>query len=95
LRDRYVAAVAAAANPRTDANVQATGLRLARAQRSAVQALQDLRRTSARAGASINPRTNNPTTSADFLGLILQEQRAQTNSAVAAANALASVSCFA
>ena len=95
LRDRYEAAVQAAgpgaAVRRANHQVQATGLRLARAQRSAIQALQDDRRIAARSGVALDPATKNPETSADFLGLILREQRAQTTAAQEQAAAMSSV----
>ena len=91
LRDDYEAAVANTATPKTDAQVKQTGLKLARAQRTATQDLQHRRMAASRAGTSINPATKNPETSADFLGLILKEQKEQTAASWAAAEAMAKV----
>jgi hypothetical protein len=75
LRAAYDAAVTAAATPRTDAEVIATGVKLARAQRQFNVELTDRRRVAAHSGTPMGVSTQVPTTSPQFLGLILAEQR--------------------
>jgi hypothetical protein len=75
LRDAYTAAVLAAGDdPRPDPQVQATGLLLARAQRSATTYLQQRRRRAAMSGVDYDGRRTVPSTVEDFMALQLQEQ---------------------
>nr|POE94245.1 hypothetical protein CFP56_16485 [Quercus suber] len=69
------AVAAAGAGARADPEVQRTGLKLARAQKAATTSLQAHRLRAARAGEQVNAATSNPTTSADYLRLMLAEQR--------------------
>ncbi|GAB7357808.1 hypothetical protein MBLNU459_g0794t1 [Dothideomycetes sp. NU459] len=92
MRDTYEAAVAAvpgnnAAAKRADAAVQAAGLKLARFQKLFNQELEVRRRRAARSGIPLTQPTHTPTTTPEFLALILGEQRGQ--SAVAAHAAVA------
>ena len=78
LRRNYSNAVAACVDAnaaRHDANVKRTGLLLARAQRTLTKSIMARRLLAARSGVPLDPRTNNPRTESDFLGLILAEQR--------------------
>lgn len=75
LRGRYDAAIVAATTPKTDAGVIAAGVKLARCQRQFNLELSNLRRTAAHTGTPIGVATQVPTTSPQFLGLILVEQR--------------------
>ena len=78
LKDSYDAAVTAAgdaATARTDPEVERTGLRLARAQKTVTKSLQQRRIAAARSGQRLTNATSNPTTTQDFLALILVEQR--------------------
>lgn len=96
MRDSYNAAVAAAVAagtpPKDDAQVKAKGLKLARAQRTATKSLQADRRAARLSGVPLQSRTNNPTTTPDFLALLLREHRglvALTDAGVAATQRIA------
>ncbi|KAJ4294412.1 hypothetical protein N0V90_008102 [Kalmusia sp. IMI 367209] len=78
LRDRYRVAVAnvpATAARRTDPEIQARGVKFARAQKQFNLELANRRRVTAHSGTPMGLATQVPTTSPQFLGLILQEQR--------------------
>ena len=78
LRDRYRAAVQAVpggAARKTDAGVQAAGLLLARAQKRFNLELSSRRRIAAYSRTPLGVATRVPTTTPQFLGLILHEQR--------------------
>lgn len=75
LRARYDAAVLAAATPKTDAQVIKSGVKLARCQRQFNLELANYRRNAAHTGTPVGVATQVPTTSPQFLGLILAEQR--------------------
>ncbi|KAH8643524.1 hypothetical protein IG631_00987 [Alternaria alternata] len=75
LRSRYDIAVSKSENPRISAAVLGTGVKLARCQRQFNLELATRRRTAAHTGTPVGVPTQVPKTSADFLSLILVEQR--------------------
>jgi hypothetical protein len=75
LRGRYNTAVDNANTPRTDAAVIAAGVKLARCQRQFNLELANHRRVAAHTGTPLGVPTQVPTTTPQFLGLILVEQR--------------------
>jgi hypothetical protein len=75
LRTVYNTAVTHAATPKTDADVIAAGVKLARCQRQFNLELASRRRTAAHTGTPLGVATQVPTTSPQYLGLILVEQR--------------------
>jgi hypothetical protein len=75
LRSAYDAAVTAANTPKTDAAVIKTGVKLARCQRQFNLELANRRRIASHTGTPLGVATQVPTTSPQFLGLILVEQR--------------------
>ncbi|KAL5371634.1 hypothetical protein DPSP01_014123 [Paraphaeosphaeria sporulosa] len=79
LRDRYLAAIAAApagaVARRADANIQRIGLKFARCQKQFNLELYNRRRIAAHSGTPMGMATQVPTTSPQYLGLILVEQR--------------------
>lgn len=75
LRRAYDTAVTNAAVPRTNAAVIAAGVKLARCQRQFNLELSSRRRTAAHTGTPMGVPTQVPTTSPQFLSLILVEQR--------------------
>ena len=75
LRTSYNAAVVNAATPKTDAVVITTGVKLAYCQRQFNLELANRRRLAAHTGTPISVATQIPTTSPQYLGLILVEQR--------------------
>lgn len=95
LRDEYEDAVAAAivrgTPPKEDAQVQATGLTLATAQRAAITDLQQRRARAALAGGVYDGHKKVPKDSPAFLSLILQEQARAADAAEALAEATARV----
>ena len=70
-----VNAVASVAERKTNADILTRGLRFARAQRQFNLELADRRRVAARTGTPMGVATQVPTTSPQYLGLILAEQR--------------------
>jgi hypothetical protein len=75
LRGKYDTAVSDANNPRISAIVLGAGVKLARCQRQFNLELATRRRTAAHTGTPMGVPTQIPKTSADFLSLILVEQR--------------------
>jgi len=75
LRAKYDTAVSNSDNPRISAIVLGAGAKLARCQRQFNLELATRRRTAAHTGTPMGVPTQIPKTSADFLSLILVEQR--------------------
>ncbi|RYN56246.1 hypothetical protein AA0117_g13260 [Alternaria alternata] len=75
LRVKYDTAVSNSNNPRISATVLGAGAKLARCQRQFNLELATRRRTAAHTGTPMGVPTQIPKTSADFLSLILVEQR--------------------
>ncbi|KAB2101582.1 hypothetical protein AG0111_0g10138 [Alternaria gaisen] len=75
LRSKYDTAVSNSDNPRISAVVLSAGAKLARCQRQFNLELATRRRTDAHTGTPMGVPTQVPKTSADFLSLILVEQR--------------------
>jgi len=91
LRGLYRNAVAAVENVaarKTDPQIQNRGLRFARAQRQFNLELASLRRVAAHTGTPMGVATQVLTTSPQFLGLILAEQRRIAGALEAQASAL-------
>ena len=75
LRDVFDLAVSRADDPKTDRSVAKTGIKLARAQRKFNLELSNRRRAAARSGVPLGAATRVPTSTPQFLSLILVEQR--------------------
>jgi hypothetical protein len=75
LKAAYDQAVTDAATPQTNAAVIATGVKLARCQRQFNLELAHYRRIAAHSGTPVGVPTQVPTTTPQFLSLILVEQR--------------------
>jgi len=91
LRDLYRQAVNQVDNVaarKTDPQIQNRGLKFARAQRQFNLELANRRRTAAHTGTPMGVATQVPTTSPQFLGLILAEQRRIAEDQNRIANAL-------
>ncbi|OAL52641.1 hypothetical protein IQ07DRAFT_379335 [Pyrenochaeta sp. DS3sAY3a] len=67
--------IANAANARTDPTVKRSGIKLARAQRGMNLALASFKRIAAHTGTPVGVPTLVPTTTPDYLSLVLVEQR--------------------
>lgn len=79
LRDAYDIAVTNANEPRSNDQVRRTGVRLARCQRQFNLELSNHRRIAAHSGTPLGVATQVPTTSPQFLGLLLEEHRQVVN----------------
>lgn len=75
MRAEYDDAVEAAVNPRIDDEVRRTGVALTRAQHQFNRELASSRRLAARFGVPMGVASRNPTTTPEYLGLILRQQR--------------------